>query len=253
MNAMTPVVKQIDHLMIEAEEPSFLFRCFSQTLGMTVAWPLEDFGALVSGGICVGNVNLEFIRFKGERFGKPPPALASGEARFSGIAFEPHGSLAAALAVLGQRGVAHEAPKPTPHWTDAGFEGLLDAPGVTFLVEYHFDFRGWRRSLREDLESKHGGRLGVREARELRIEVTEPAGAEPRWSSLLGTWSFEGGPGLRLVEGRANAIRELVLRVASLKQAREELGRLGMLGEGSARHVSFLPSALQGLSIRLEE
>lgn len=47
MNAATPVVNQIDHLMTEAREPSVLFRLFSEPLAMTVAWPLEGFGALV--------------------------------------------------------------------------------------------------------------------------------------------------------------------------------------------------------------
>ncbi|WP_257445968.1 hypothetical protein [Archangium lipolyticum] len=261
MPPATPVVNQIDHLMIEAEDPSFLFRLFSETLGMTVAWPLEDFGDLVSGGICAGNVNLEFIRFKRERFGSAPPSLAKGEAVFSGLAFEPYDSTASALEALDRRGIPHEEPHDTPNWTDAGFDGPLDAPCVTFLAEYHFDFRGWRRTLRTDLEGKQGGKLGVREAREIRLEAAELSRAEILWDTLLEphsrpsphAWAFTGGPLLRLVPGQRDAIRELVLGVGSLKHAREQLSRLGLLGDNSARHVGILPAALQGLSIRLEE
>ncbi len=262
MNAATTVVNRIDHLMIEAEDPSFLFQLFSETLGMTVAWPLEDFGELfVSGGICVGNVNLEFIRWKGQRFGKAAPRLGKGEAVFSSISFEPHGSTASALEELDRRGVHHGVPRPTPNWTNTIVGAPLDSPFVTFITEYHFDIQGWRRSLREDLEGKKGGRLGVQEARELQIEVSLLSESEAAWDALLRphhrpaphTWTFDGGPAIRLVTGQRNVIRELVLRVASLKRAREELSRLGLLGDGSARHVTLLPSALQGLNIRLEE
>ncbi|HEX8434266.1 hypothetical protein [Archangium sp.] len=261
MNADTPVVNRIDHLMIEAEDPSFLFQLFSETLGMTVAWPLKDFGEFVSGGIFVGNVNLEFIRWKGLRFGKAPPPLGKGEAVFSSISFEPHGSTASALEELDRRGVRHGVPRPTPHWTNAIIGAPLDSPFVTFITEYHLDFQGWRRSLREDLEGKKGGRLGIQEARVLQIEVSPLSEAEVGWDALLRphhrpapyTWTFDGGPAIRLVAGRGNTIRELVLGVASLKRAREELSRLGLLGDGSARHVELLPSALQGLNFRLEE
>jgi hypothetical protein len=257
----TAVVNRIDHLMIEAEDPSFLFQLFSETLGMTVAWPFKDFGEFASGGICAGNVNLEFIRWKGQRFGKAPPTLGKGEAVFSGISFEPHDSTASVLEELDRRGVRHGEPRPTPNWTNTIVNAPLDSPFVAFLTEYHFDFQGWRRSLREDLEGKKGGRLGVQHARVLQLEVSLLSESEAAWDALLRphhrpaphTWTFDGGPAIRLVAGHRNTIRELVLLVTSLKRAREELSRLGLLGDGSARHVALLPSALQGLNIRLEE
>lgn len=261
MSDAQPVVNQIDHVMVETEDPSVLFRLFTETLGLPVAWPLKDFGMFTSGGVFAGNVNLEFISFRQRFGGGPPLPLGPGQALFTGLAFEPQGSTAAVQKELGKRGLAYGEPKPTPNWTNMRVEGLLDKPSMLFTCEFHFDFQAQRRALREELAAKKGGRLGLVGVREVRVEVDNPAQAEERWNALLwplshaedAAWVLPEGPGVRLVPGTRNAIQELVLQVNSLRHAREELGRVGLLGDGHARHTQLLPAGVQGLHLRMEE
>ena len=61
-----PPIRQIDHVMIKADDPREVFAFFTETLGVPIAWPLEERGGVVSGGVGFGNVNVEAIRFPGQ-------------------------------------------------------------------------------------------------------------------------------------------------------------------------------------------
>ena len=62
-----PPIRQIDHVMIKADDPREVFAFFTETLGLPIAWPLEERGGVVSGGVGFGNVNVEAIRFPGQK------------------------------------------------------------------------------------------------------------------------------------------------------------------------------------------
>jgi hypothetical protein len=60
---MPPIVKQVDHVLIEAIEPHSLFSLMSETFRLPVAWPLVSHGFFKSGGVCDGVLELEVIHF----------------------------------------------------------------------------------------------------------------------------------------------------------------------------------------------
>ena len=56
------IVHQIDHILIASSDPNALFSLLTGTLQLPVAWPMTDYGAFASGGVGVGNTNLEIIK-----------------------------------------------------------------------------------------------------------------------------------------------------------------------------------------------
>ena len=78
----TNIVRQVDHILIASSGAKELFSLLSDTFQFPVAWPMSDYGNFASGGVAVGNVNLEVL--------KDPASAASAErSRFTGFALEP--------------------------------------------------------------------------------------------------------------------------------------------------------------------
>lgn len=59
LRALSSIIKQTDPLLIASREATELFLLLSDTFQLPVAWPLTDYGGFLSGGVAVGNVNLE--------------------------------------------------------------------------------------------------------------------------------------------------------------------------------------------------
>lgn len=117
---MSAVVRQVDHLLIRVEDPRPPLSLLAGTLRLPVHWEVERLGALESGGIAVGNANLELIRFGRRRTSES----RSGAARLFGIALEPP-PLAAALPELSRRGIPHSPPVPFAG-TSPSLESYMD-------------------------------------------------------------------------------------------------------------------------------
>jgi hypothetical protein len=74
-------IRQIDHIMIRTGDPRGLFAFFAETLQLPIAWPMTSPRAgVMTGGVGVGNVNVEAIQFPGQTDSRP---------RLLGLAFEP--------------------------------------------------------------------------------------------------------------------------------------------------------------------
>ena len=99
-----PPIRQIDHVMIKADDPLEVFAFFTETLGLPIAWPIEERGGVMSGGVGFGNVNVEAIRFPGQK-GLP------SRAELTGFGFEPS-AMRACLDELQRRGVPYGPLRP---------------------------------------------------------------------------------------------------------------------------------------------
>ena len=75
-------VKQLDHLIVRADDPRPLFKLLSETLQLPVAWPLRSYPSFTSGGVTLGNLYLEILSCEPERESSSP------DARFVAMAFE---------------------------------------------------------------------------------------------------------------------------------------------------------------------
>jgi hypothetical protein len=103
MPALAAIVKRIDHVVVQVDDPGPLFGLLSGPLGLPVAWPIQNHGWYASGGVFAGNASLEVARL-----GRARPR-AAGSARLFGIALEPY-PLSACLRELAARGIPHSLP-----------------------------------------------------------------------------------------------------------------------------------------------
>jgi catechol 2,3-dioxygenase-like lactoylglutathione lyase family enzyme len=267
--AASQPIRQIDHIMIRTGNPQELYAFFTDTLGLPVAWPITSPRSGVrTGGVGFGNVNVEAIQFPGQTDIRP---------RLVGFALEPSG-LEGSLSELNRRGLALGERRPLvvdrpdgsriTLWTNVTLMQFSEADNPAnaavhiFLSEYNpsqLNVEDRRARLRKQLVDSRGGPLGVVEVKEVVIGATDIPMARRLWQRLLdpvrpaaaNTWRIGNGPAIRLVPSAENRVQTLVVRVASLAEAKAFLRDKQLLGAESAGHVAIDPLKVGGLDIRL--
>lgn len=253
------IVRQLDHVLLVSPSATRIFDTLTGDLRLPVAWPMNSYGSFRSGGVALGNLNLEIIA--------APRADAT---QFSGLALEPE-PLPAALAELKARHLEHGDPAPSgprwlarlmrPRWTTVSLPGV-SAPGVeVFICDFGHDVASRRRLLREELNSRMGGPLGVLGVDAIVYGTQRREELEEQWRRLLvpetpltnGVWRIGAGPMLRLVTAERDAVSELVIRVRSLESARRFLLGKGWLGIESPGSLTLGGPTFENTRIRLEE
>jgi hypothetical protein len=258
----TPVIRQVDHILVEAHDPKALFSLFSDPLQLPVAWPFTENDEYVTGGIGTGNLNLEFFLY---------PRRRISETNFYGIAFEPY-PLADALRRLKSLGIPYSPPETAisdlPNgtrgvaWTTVGLPTLSKPEMSLFLYEYspeylRVDVR--RKQLGNRLKLNNGGPLGIQSLCEIVISTTRLQEDREVWGKLLGksagtaAWSAGGGVVIRLAQGNKNRIHQIAFKVSSLERARAFLKKNRLLGADAPKRLSLNSSKIQGLKIFLTE
>jgi len=267
---LKPIIQQVDHILIQASDPKSLFDFFAETLQLPVAWPVADYSGFASGGVGAGNVNLEVLRFADQ---KNFASTKRSEARFMGFALEPY-RLADCLPELQARGIPYDPPRPYSSKLPNGSEGTLwtnvvlpqfSKPNLLiFLCEYSSAFLNAetrRNQLGGQLALKKGGPLGVKSVKEIVVGTKDLAQDRSNWQKLLMpsaqssavSWQAGDGPAIDLVSDSTDRIQRIVLKVDSLKSAKNFLAEKHLLGATSAKEIAIDPSRIQGLSIRLVE
>jgi hypothetical protein len=264
-------VRQIDHIMIRADEPGRLYAFFTEILQLPVAWQMvSPRPGVTTGGVGFGNVNVEAINFPGQKRRSSPAELL-------GFALEP-ASLREGLAELDRRGISYGELRPlistgpdggkTLLWTNVTLRQFSDSDGPSdatihiFLSEYsprYVDVEERRARLRKQLVANAGGPLGVEAVKEVVIGAPDLERAGGLWQKLLdptpssgsNSWQVGSGPAIRLVRAEESTVRELVISVLSLPRAKVFLREKGLLGFESEEEATIDPSKIYGLNIRL--
>jgi hypothetical protein len=263
-----PIVRQVDHILVESSDPGSLFNFFEDTLQFPEAWPLAQGPGFVSGGIGAGNVNFELFQYTPQ---KGVPARTKPESRYAGLAFQPY-PLPEALRELQVCEIPYDPPKPFISTLPDGSQGILwttvslpsfSRPGMTvFLYEYSPVFlrvEVRRKQLGNRLALNNGGPLGFQSILEIIISTTHLEKDKAAWGQLLGNqispdfWRAASGPAIRLVQGSSDRISEIVFKVKSLERARAFLDLNQLLGSVSPKEISLNASKIQGLKIRIVE
>ncbi len=264
---LKPVIRQVDHILIQAGDPKGLFDFFAGTLKLPVAWPIAEYSGFTSGGVSAGNVNLEVLRFADQ---KPSSRGSRTGARFMGLGLEPV-QLTDCLTQLAARGIAYDPPIPYNSKLPDGSEGTLwtnvplsriSKPGLSvFLCEYSpafLDVEIRRNQLGGQLALRKGGPLGIRSVMEIVISTPDLARDVAAWQRLLALPARSrtelravSGPSLHFVAAQTSGIVRITLLVDSVSEARDFLAGKGMLRAVSPNGVSIEPSKVQGLDIRL--
>ena len=265
-------IRRIDHIMIRADDPAKVYAFFTEVLQLPVAWPLmSPREGVATGGVGFGNVNVEAIRFPGQK------TQPSG-AQLLGFAFEPS-PLAASLAELDRRGITYGAARPliatakdgsqNTLWTNVTLRQFSDGEAAdatmhVFLSEYspkYVDIEQRRVRLRAELAKSGGGPLGVEDLKEVIVGVSNLEASRSLWQKLLdptpafgsSTWQVGDGPSIRLVQAKDNTTQGLVIRVASLQRAKTFLREQGLLGTHSEDAATIDSTKIYGLNIRVVE
>jgi hypothetical protein len=139
------IVKTIDHLLIRVSNPDLLYSIFHQQLLLSQAWPVMATPFFVSGGLHLGNTNLEIIRV-----GRQPKPVS-----LYGIAFDFH-PFEESLPELERRGIPHTPPLPFVQvdeqgwqmiaWTSVFLGGMLDShplQQIFFKANQNPDIEKW--------------------------------------------------------------------------------------------------------------
>ena len=255
----TSIVRQVDHVLIASSQAEELFSLLSDTHQFPVAWPMSQHGGYASGGVAVGNVNLEIIK-------DSEAAAGIVRARWTGFALEPE-PLRISLAELDARGIRHGTPAPfrsglfTTRWTTVGLPQVSSDAAQVFLCQYEDDVPALRLRLLEQLRARGGGPLSVRSVREIVLGARDAVRMQEHWHKLLGplqassqgVWPVGAGPAIRVIQADTDGILGVVVNVKSLEQARRFLTEHGLLGAEQPGALTLTGPQLHGLNITLVE
>lgn len=145
-------------------------------------------------------------------------------------------------------------------WTNTDLTGLSPS-SVVFICDYadRKESHEVHRVAHDDLVRRHGGPLGVIAVREIVLGVTDLARATVQWRALVdvprqesdGLFRVGDGPAIRLVHAEKDDMREIVIGVRSVADARRFLADRGLLEPGETGRVSIARKALGGLLVTL--
>ena len=255
--------RQVDHVLLTSSRPKELFALLSETFELPVVWPLSDYGRFGSGGVAMGNVNLEVIKAS-----EQPPSGVS--CQLVGLALEPE-PLQSSVRELDSRRIAHGNAAPFRGrqsngsigtlWTTMALPEVSSDSLEVFFCEYAHDVPGRRQRFLEELRSRGGGPLGIHSVREIVCGATDVKRTVERWQKLLqplrvspdGAWHIGGGPAVRVVRADQDQIQELIVNVMSLEQARRFLKQHDLLGRDQPTAVTVASAPLPGFSLTLVE
>lgn len=259
----TAIVRQVDHILIATSEAKELFSLLSVAFQLPVAWPMSDYGSFTSGGVAVGNVNVEIVN-------SSEPVTGIVKSRWTGFALEPE-PLRIGLAQLDARGIRHGTPAPytsiqpdgslKTRWTTVALPNVSSNAVEVFLCQFEDDSATRRRRLLEQLRARDGGPLSIHSVREIVYGARDVKRMRAEWQKLLnplrassdGVWSVGNGPAIRVIQADNDEIRGLVVSVKSLAPARRFLKKQGLLGSERPGSLTLAGSMLQDLNVTLVE
>lgn len=149
----------IDHVMIGCDNPEADFETFKTLTGFPEAWPYNDFGAIKTGAIWVGQTAIEFAKLVGS---KPYPT------RIAGLALSTELDPWDLADELKHRGISHVPPThiaPDPEgrlsWENVMISGFLEGEPRTFWLGKKFggnsSLARWMSRTAQKMASKPAG------------------------------------------------------------------------------------------------
>lgn len=253
------IVRQVDHVLVVSSDAAKLFTVLSDTFQLPVAWPFSVHGTFSSGGVSLGNVNLEVIQ-------GPATAAKESNVQWTGFALEPE-PLAVSVPELEARGIRHGVPAPfrqgffRTRWTTVALPEVSGTSMGIFLCRYEDDIAARRRQLRDQLQSRGGGPLSIRAVQEVTCGARDETAMRGHWQKLLnpaapsseGLWKIGDGPGVHVVPADQDGILGLVISVRSVQQARQFLEPRGMAESQPSGVLRLGGPLFRGLGISLVE
>jgi hypothetical protein len=260
-----PIVKKIDHIVLLASDPAPLFDLFTKTLGLPIAWRFTDCSGFATGGIQMGNVNIETLSFPKNTppfySGAPPLNPDGANSSIYGIVLEPY-PLSTVMQELQIRGTSPSEPYDEMRgdkklWSNVFLKSLGLDSYIVYLCEYSPEYK---QMLDQHKASPPLGGIGLLSVKEVIVGTKDLAASRKSWGGIIDpvkpigdSFGIGAGPAVRLIRADENKIVSIVLEVASLESARSFLGKNGLLGTVSADSLTVNPSKIQALDIIITE
>lgn len=202
------------------------------SLGLIQAWTYADYGDFSSGGIRLGDLNIEVIGFEGEVPEQMPQEW---------ITFEPI-SLHGLLPELDRRGIAHGDLDTQKN----GDMEIYTRVPLTQFENSHFSTQlcttfGATRTLQPQAPPNKAGVVTVRE---VRINVSPQT--QQRWQALAAPlvpgaqMDFGQGPKVTLTPADNDSVDAIVVEVADVSAAVSALTSAGLDAQGSSLQIGSL-------------
>lgn len=237
----TNYVEKIDHILLIPDNSKELFDLFVNTFGLFVAWPYQDFGGFYSGGVNVGNVNLEMLFFEDYNFNG-----------IFGLAFEPTVQTLDVKKGLEDRGIICGEPDTyDPRWTSLDITNILQERAI-FFCEFH---------ILTNSTFNSNNPMQIEKANEITINVANYKEALDYWGTLfepvkpspIGYWELGSGPAIKLQEGKKDEIVSIQLKVKSLEKAKEFLKDNELLGDQKKDSIFTNPDRTNQILFEFKE
>lgn len=251
----TPIVSRAHWIVVHIrndETFTSLYEFFKDELQLPVFFPPEKWGSARYATVLAGNVILEVCG----PYPKTPIPGTELMARCNTLIFRPFESGQASADELAKRGIKYEGPKKSGLQNVIVFDlkipiniSATKEPGKDSIIG----------SLRNDLESRNGGPIGLKNVKELYIGYNSKEHLD-RWINFIkpakhkkNLWYLSEEPNLRFVEDETERIRAIVFKVESLKKTTDYLKRNDILGDQTKKSVEIAKTKTGGLRIILEE
>lgn len=186
------LAKKIDHVGIAVDDGAAVHAYCCRELALPVAWEFGAYGAVRSGGVSLGNLNLEI--FDAASLGAEGRGLRL-------VALQPRCPTAELTAALDA--VETWRTEPLVVEGETGFTSVIVPP---FVTEMTF-FCAYRRPVIHSneprlaaLRAQRGGRLGLHGVSEVRANVDIDNATRILGSARHDRWVFDDGPAL-VVDG----------------------------------------------------
>lgn len=227
------VVDFLDHVTARVDKQEAQATCTAlASLGLINAWKYSDYGDFASGGLRLGNLNLEVIGMAGDVPDEMPDEW---------VTFEPI-SLHGLLPELDRRGLAHGELDTQKN----GDMEIYTRVPLTQMENTHYATQlcttfGPTRTLQPDAPENKAGIITVRE---VRLNVS-PA-TQPLWRSLLQPVAvgagidFGQGPQVSLVSSDTDSVDAVIVQVRDVASAVKALQAAGLTVEGSTLVIGTL-------------
>ncbi|KRD21334.1 hypothetical protein ASE39_24875 [Acidovorax sp. Root267] len=264
--------RSVDHVMLRLDAVEPLFRHFSETFGLPVAWPLQRTDFATYGWVYAGNTDLEFWAAASN---SDLPAHAQPPL-IHGFALEPAQPLSESLGWVNEAGITNKPPRTfqsentqgelVTNFTNAVLLDLSAPSCCVFFCEWdpHAAIYPWseaatpvhrRAQHRQALLHREGGPLGIIGLHAIRMGTPDIETLGRQWRALAGAHSGHSialtpDISLELVPGRHLRIESLSFGVRSLAVARAFLASRLLLQADTGNELSV---ACEGLQIRLVE
>ncbi|MHC4072010.1 MAG: hypothetical protein ACYSWW_13520 [Planctomycetota bacterium] len=231
---------------------TMLYEFFKDELQLPVFFHPEKWGGARYTAILAGNVVFEVCG----PYPKTPIPGTELMARCNTLIFRPFESAQASADELARRRINYEGPSKSDLQSVNVFD--LGMPvNISATKEQGKDSK--IDSLRNDLKSRNGGPIGLKNVKELYIGYNSKEHLD-RWINFIkpakhkkNLWYLPEEPNLRFVEDESERIRAIVFKVESFKKATDYLKRKDILGDQTKKSVEITKTKTGGLRIILEE